>query len=96
MNSDSIEEASILQTLMVHNNFKQNYFWKLENLYDYIRIISKFEYKNLDFFMNEIYKNILNDMIYGSKMNNITDTLFGKKLINQIITEKVFIFFFPS
>ncbi len=39
---------------------------------------------------NELCKNILNDMIYGSKITDNVDILFLKKLIYQFVVEKVY------
>jgi hypothetical protein len=42
-----------------------------------------------DYSNRDIYNNALNDLIYGSKILNKCDELLAKKLINQIIIDKV-------
>ena len=39
--------------------------------------------------VDAIYKNILSDLIYGSKINDACDNMLAKKLIHQIIIDKV-------
>lgn len=47
-----------------------------------------------EFNLDDLYAKILGEMIYGSKARNQVDFMFGKKLINQIIIEKVRFFNF--
>jgi hypothetical protein len=55
-----------------------------------MKIISRFDSNNgAEYSLSEIYKNILNDLIYGCKLNNQIDIMFGKRLIEQIVIEKV-------
>ena len=83
----------MLHSLIAHNNFTANYAWHLEEFHDFMRIISRFEEAaNPEFSASDMYKNILNDMVYGSKFTNKIDALFGSKLINQVVVEKVRIF----
>ena len=62
----------------------QDYHDFIKTVYEYEDLIMDSDYSNRD-----IYNNALNDLIYGSKILNKCDELLAKKLINQIIIDKV-------
>ena len=67
--------------------FKRDY----QDYHDFIKIVYEYEDLILDseYSNDDIYKNVLIDLIYGSKILNKCDDLLARKLINQIIVEKV-------
>jgi hypothetical protein len=78
------EEASVLHTILSHNDYISKHAWDLKDLMDYMRFLSQLDQLETD----QIYEKILYDVIYGSKMKNSVDLNYVKKLINQIIVQK--------
>lgn len=56
----------------------------MKTVYDYEDLVLDSENST-----NDLYKSLLVDLIYGSKILNRCDDLLAKKLINQIIIDKV-------
>ena len=63
----------------------------MQSLFDYVKIIAKFEDNKLQLnnSLNKIYANIQNDIVYISRLYNKADEFLAKKLIDQILIEKV-------
>lgn len=91
MNKNWIEEASLLHSLINHNEFREPNEWHNQDFFNYLKIL-----KDLDELMDDsevdiekIQFNILNDLIYTVQLKDPVDILFAKKLIKQIILDKV-------
>lgn len=79
------EEAAILHTVLSHNDYICKHAWDLRDFMDYMRFLAN----DLgQFETDEIYEKIMYEVIYGSKMKNVVDLNYIKKLINQIIVQK--------
>lgn len=96
MDKNWIEEASILHSLISHNEFRNQNEWHNQDFFNYLKTL-----KDLDELINDsevdienIQFNILNDLIYTVQLKDPVDILFAKKLIKQIILDKVIIFFY--
>ena len=81
------EEAAVLHSLICHNDFVNDYKWDLKDLRDYIRLLAQIG----DLDSDELCEQVLDDVIYGAKMSSTIDAFFAKKLIRQIVIDKVII-----
>lgn len=83
------EEASLLHTLMINNNFRRDGSWRLQHLHDFIKIAASFKSQiSSENGLTTIHQSILNDVIYGSKLADVIDVTFAKKLIHQVVVDK--------
>ncbi len=85
------EEASILHSLISHSDFLYDHNWSLNDFRDYIRLLPEIG----EFDSDEMCEKVLYQLIYASKMNNNIDTYYVKKLIHQVIIEKVKNIYYP-
>lgn len=66
----------------------------MQSFYDYMKILHDIRstWPSVDSQLENIDKNLLNDLIYCSQMKDDVDKIFTKKLIHQIIVDKVYTF----
>ncbi|CAF0940788.1 unnamed protein product, partial [Brachionus calyciflorus] len=90
LSAQSIEEASILHSLMCHEEFRNKYEWHAQDFYNYLKALKDIDEltQGSDHDLEYIQSNILNDMIYSVQMTDYTDINLAKKIIQQIIMEK--------
>lgn len=84
VDQERFEEASVLHSVISHNDYVNKHDWHMNDFRENMMFLNEVSTQVPD----EVYANILYNLVYGSKLNNKTDDSHIKKLINQIIVRK--------